>query len=64
MLKHIVYIIIISTGHTIYKHKKTINVLLDLDPTFIYDTIGLLSNDQINMLKEKHTVKVLGRGDL
>jgi nucleotide sugar dehydrogenase len=57
-------IIIISTGHTIYKHKKTVNALLDLDPTFIYDTIGLLSNDQINMLKEKHTVKVLGRGDL
>ena len=57
-------IVIISTGHTIYKHKKTVNALLDLDPTFIYDTIGLLSNDQINMLKEKHTVKVLGRGDL
>ena len=57
-------IIIISTGHTIYKHKKTINALLDLDPTFIYDTIGLLSNDQINMLNKQHTVKVLGRGDL
>jgi len=57
-------IIIISTGHTLYKNKKTINALRDLDSTFIYDTIGLLSADQINILKQKHTVKVLGRGDL
>ena len=57
-------IIIISTGHTIYKNKKTINALFDLDSTFIYDTIGLLSNDQINILQQKHIVKVLGRGDL
>jgi nucleotide sugar dehydrogenase len=57
-------IVIISTGHTLYKNKKTIDVLLTLPSAFIYDTIGLLSADQINILKQKHTVKVLGRGDL
>ena len=57
-------VIIISTGHKLYKSKKTIDTLLALHPIFIYDTIGLLSNNQINMLISKHTVKVLGRGDL
>ena len=57
-------IIIISTGHTLYKNKKTIDVLLTLPSAFIYDTIGLLSADQINILKQNHIVKVLGRGDL
>jgi len=57
-------IIIISTGHTEYKSQKTIDAIFTLNPTFIYDTIGLLSNDQINMLQQKHTIKVLGRGDL
>jgi len=57
-------IIIISTGHTVYKNKKTVDALLDLDSAFIYDTIGLLSADQIKKLKQKHIIKVLGRGDL
>ena len=57
-------IVIITTGHTLYKNKKTIDVLLTLPPAFIYDTIGLLSADQINILKQNHTMKVLGRGDL
>ena len=57
-------IIIISTGHKVYKNKKTIDALLDLDSAFIYDTIGLLSADQIKKLKQKHIIKVLGRGDL
>lgn len=57
-------IIIISTGHSLYKSKKTLNLIYKLDPVFIYDTIGILDNNQIDYLKEKHTVKVLGRGDL
>jgi len=57
-------IIIISTGHTIYKNQKTIDTLYNLDSAFIYDTIGLLSADQIKYLQQKHTIKVLGRGDL
>jgi nucleotide sugar dehydrogenase len=57
-------IIIITTGHTIYKNQKTIDILYNLDSAFIYDTIGLLSADQIKYLQQKHTIKVLGRGDL
>jgi len=64
LLSNPIDIIIISTGHTIYKNQKTINALYNLDSSFIYDTIGLLSANQIEYLQQKHTVKVLGRGDL
>tara|TARA_Y100000590_G_C15747715_1_gene1022841 strand:- start:7197 stop:8624 length:1428 start_codon:yes stop_codon:yes gene_type:complete len=57
-------IIIISTGHSLYKEKNTIDMLFNLDPLIIYDTIGLLSASHIKLLNQKHTVKVLGRGDL
>ena len=57
-------IIIISTGHSIYKDDKTVDKIFNLEPLLIFDTIGHLSNKQINRLKKKHTVKVLGRGDI
>jgi len=57
-------IIIISTGHSIYKDEKTVDMILELEPLLIYDTIGHLSQKQINKLQKKHTVIVLGRGDL
>lgn len=57
-------IIIITTGHKIYKQDSTIDHLLTKDDLFILDTIGILSNEQIQKLKQRHTVKVLGRGDL
>lgn len=57
-------IIIISTGHSEYKNSDVILKLLESEPTFIYDTIGLLSNAQIALLQQKHVVLVLGRGDL
>ena len=57
-------IIIISTGHSFYKNQKTVDALYNLDSLFIYDTIGLLSANQIEYLQQKHTIKVLGRGDL
>lgn len=57
-------LIIISTGHSEYKSQNTIQRLLELEPTNIYDTIGLLSYEQILLLQNKHIVSVLGRGDL
>ena len=57
-------VIVISSAHSEYKSSKTIVKLLELAPTKIYDTIGLLSNEQISLLQEKHKVSVLGRGDL
>jgi hypothetical protein len=57
-------LIIISAGHTEYKSSKAIVKLLERASVKIYDTIGLLTNEQILLLKEKHKVSVLGRGDL
>jgi len=57
-------LIIISSGHSVYKSSKVILKLLEMKATNIYDTIGLFSNEQISSLQEKHKVSVLGRGDL
>jgi nucleotide sugar dehydrogenase len=57
-------IVVISTGHRLYQDETTIDLLLSCNPLWVYDTIGLLSAVQIKKLQEKHTVIVLGRGDL
>ena len=57
-------LIIISAGHSEYKSSRTLVKLLETESIKIYDTIGLLSNEQISLLQEKHIVSVLGRGDL
>ncbi len=58
-------IIVITTGHQVYRNNpEFIQAILAMQPTFIYDTIGVLSNQEISILKQKHTVKVIGRGDL
>ncbi|MDR2907026.1 MAG: nucleotide sugar dehydrogenase, partial [Bacteroidales bacterium] len=57
-------IAVISAGHSIYKKDQTIERLLENESMLIYDTIGLLSMEQINKLQQKHKVIVLGRGDL
>lgn len=57
-------LIIISAGHSEYKSPKVMMKLLESKPTKIYDTIGLLSNEQIALLEDKHVVSVLGRGDI
>lgn len=57
-------IIIISAGHSIYKKDSTVKKLLDLAPLKIFDSIGLLSGEQISELQLKHKISVLGRGDI
>jgi nucleotide sugar dehydrogenase len=57
-------LIIISTGHSVYKSIEVVQKILRLGPTNIYDTIGLLDDEQILSLQDKHVVSVLGRGDL
>ena len=57
-------ILIISSGHSQYKKNETINIIMKLKPLFIYDTIGLFSEEQLSLLQTKHEVSVLGRGDL
>jgi UDP-N-acetyl-D-glucosamine dehydrogenase len=58
-------LVIITTGHKDYRNNaKLVEKLLQSNKGFIYDTIGILSNEEIRKLSEKHTVKVIGRGDL
>lgn len=65
LLKRNYDIISITTGHKDYRNNESlINKLMDQTTSFIYDTIGVLTNDEIQKLSKKHTVKVIGRGDL
>lgn len=58
-------IIAITTGHKDYRNNNSlIEKILQQPAGFVYDTIGVLSNDEINSLRSKHIVKVIGRGDL
>lgn len=58
-------LVIITTGHKEYRNNASmINKLVSQHSSFIYDTIGILTDDEIKTLKEKHIVKVIGRGDL
>lgn len=58
-------IIAITTGHKEYRNNSSLlEKILELPSAFVYDTIGVLSNDEITRLGNKHTVRVIGRGDL
>jgi UDP-N-acetyl-D-glucosamine dehydrogenase len=57
-------LVVISTGHNMYKKESTIKKLMAIAPAQIYDTIGLFSTDQIQTLQSRHQVSVLGRGDI
>jgi nucleotide sugar dehydrogenase len=65
LLKDSYDLVIISTGHRDYRSNPAlIKALLDQPAMFVYDTIGVLSNEEIKVLTAKHIVKVIGRGDL
>jgi UDP-N-acetyl-D-mannosaminuronate dehydrogenase len=58
-------LIVITTGHKEYRNNSDlINKLLEKPALFIYDTIGILTNEEIKNLSARHIVKVIGRGDL
>lgn len=58
-------VIAVTTGHKDYRNNPALlQKLMSLKPTFIYDTIGVFNNDDIKLLSTKHTVRVIGRGDL
>lgn len=65
LLKRAYDFVIITTGHREYRNNPVlINAILRHQPVFVYDTIGVLTNDEIKKLSGRHTVKVIGRGDL
>ena len=57
-------LVIISTGHSEYRMQTTLDILMNLNPCFVYDTIGLFNEEQLNILQTKHMISVLGRGDI
>ena len=57
-------LVILSAGHTNYKTNSTLGMLLDIPSAMIFDTIGIFDEQQISILKTKHQVSVLGRGDI
>lgn len=57
-------IIVISTGHSVYKTSAFKQKLMAIKPTLLYDTIGIYTEEDIALFKSKHQVKVLGRGDI
>jgi nucleotide sugar dehydrogenase len=57
-------VVVISAGHKQYALDATIQSILACPPLFVFDTIGLLSQRQIDVLTTRHTVSVLGRGDI
>ncbi len=57
-------LIVISAGHSMYTKQSTINKLMSLKSSLIYDTVGLFNEEQLTILQTKHKISVLGRGDL
>ncbi|MCX6319782.1 MAG: nucleotide sugar dehydrogenase [Bacteroidetes bacterium] len=58
-------VIIITTGHKDYRNNAALLDKIKSQPQcLLYDTIGVLTNEDIRTVSEKHTVKVIGRGDI
>ena len=58
-------VIVITTGHKDYRNNAALlDKIKSKKALLFYDTIGVLSNEEIKSLQEKHVVKVIGRGDL
>jgi UDP-N-acetyl-D-glucosamine dehydrogenase len=64
-LKKDLDIIIFSTGHVEYKkNEELLNAIVAQKEVFVLDTVGILNQNELNFIKEKHKIAVLGRGDI
>ncbi len=58
-------IIAITTGHKIYRNNPELIRMIQAQPNvMVLDTIGVLSNEELLFLNQKHLACVVGRGDL
>lgn len=64
LLKEEPDIIVISTGHSVYKATEFKEKLMAIPPVLLYDTIGIFTHEDIALFTTKHQVKILGRGDI
>ena len=67
LLKEDIDILVFCTNHSEYINNESLIQSISIKKNknnFIFDTVGVLNENEINILKESHTVKVVGRGDL
>lgn len=58
-------LVVITTGHRDYRsNAELIEAICSKSAMWVYDTIGVFSAGEIKKMKQKHQVRVLGRGDL
>ena len=57
-------VVVISTGHSVYKTDKFLEQLIKNKPKIVFDTIGIFSEKDIKSLKKVTRICILGRGDL
>ena len=67
LLKKDIDILVFCTNHSEYINNESLIQSISNKKNknnFIFDTVGVLNKNEINILKESHTVKAVGRGDL
>ena len=58
-------VIMITTGHSIYRNSELVKEHVKKNNTFLYDSIGVFSEEYISeILSSKNIIKILGRGDI
>ena len=57
-------ILIFTTAHSIYKQENFVDKILSLKPLFIFDSVGLFNECQIQNLSTRHRISIIGRGDI
>ena len=67
LLKEDIDILVFCTNHSEYINNEFLIQSISNNKnqkTFIFDTVGVLNQNEINILKQSHTLKVVGRGDV
>jgi UDP-N-acetyl-D-glucosamine dehydrogenase len=65
LLKEDIDILAFCTNHNEFiNNDSLIQTISKIDNLFIFDTIGVLNQKEIDVLKQNHIVKVVGRGDI
>ena len=57
-------LIVISTAHSKYKSDDFVSKLMSLQGCKIFDSVGLFSYEQFSLLRNKHKISILGKGEI
>ena len=67
LLKQDIDILVFCTNHSEYLNNASLIESISNNKNqkkFIFDTVGVLNQNEINILKQDHSLKVVGRGDI